>query len=336
MLTGEWGCGKTHLIENELKNALKDTHIIVRISLFGVSSASALQETIRTKWIEACLPFLGLVQKAKDKGVFSVATTILKKISLVAGNAAGFVTSLDLMEAIRVRPTIENLKTHKKMKVVFVYDDPERAKMDPGELMGLINDYCENQHFNTIISSNEEAIREAMEKNLTNYQMLREKTISQLVYYIPDYHAVIHSIIDKKDWPTPDYAEYLADHEDLIREVFMPDLQEREGIYLAKDNRKYHNFRALTKGLQRFFRIYSHIKKSGNEIPDGHLYSFLAYYLAAKSGVRKDGKMYMTFDEEEIKQFYPRYSSDDLTDIEREWIADGIWDSDSFGKELKV
>ena len=44
----------------------------------------------------------------------------------------------------------------------------------------------------------------------------------------------------------------------------------------------------------------------------------------------------MTFDEEEIKQFYPRYSSDDLTDIEREWIADGIWDSDSFGKELKV
>ena len=28
ILTGEWGCGKTHLIEHDLKDALKDSHII--------------------------------------------------------------------------------------------------------------------------------------------------------------------------------------------------------------------------------------------------------------------------------------------------------------------
>ena len=35
MLTGQWGSGKTYLIEHELAEKLKDTHIIVRISLFG-------------------------------------------------------------------------------------------------------------------------------------------------------------------------------------------------------------------------------------------------------------------------------------------------------------
>ena len=37
MLTGEWGCGKTFLIEHELKEKLKDTHIFVCVSLFGLN-----------------------------------------------------------------------------------------------------------------------------------------------------------------------------------------------------------------------------------------------------------------------------------------------------------
>lgn len=38
LLTGEWGCGKTYLIENELREAIKNTDFPLRISLFGVSS----------------------------------------------------------------------------------------------------------------------------------------------------------------------------------------------------------------------------------------------------------------------------------------------------------
>lgn len=38
LLTGEWGCGKTYLIDHDLKETLKDTHIIIRVSLFGINS----------------------------------------------------------------------------------------------------------------------------------------------------------------------------------------------------------------------------------------------------------------------------------------------------------
>ena len=37
LLTGEWGCGKTYLVENELREKLQNTHSIVRVSLFGIS-----------------------------------------------------------------------------------------------------------------------------------------------------------------------------------------------------------------------------------------------------------------------------------------------------------
>ena len=36
LLTGEWGCGKTYIVENELKELLKDTHIIIRASVYGM------------------------------------------------------------------------------------------------------------------------------------------------------------------------------------------------------------------------------------------------------------------------------------------------------------
>lgn len=36
MLTGEWGCGKTYLLKNELTEIMKDTHIFIHLSLFMI------------------------------------------------------------------------------------------------------------------------------------------------------------------------------------------------------------------------------------------------------------------------------------------------------------
>ena len=47
LLRGEWGCGKTYLIDHTLKESLKDTHHIVRISLFGITSISELHQAVK-------------------------------------------------------------------------------------------------------------------------------------------------------------------------------------------------------------------------------------------------------------------------------------------------
>lgn len=46
MLTGEWGCGKTYLLNTELIQRLKKTHIFLRISLFGVMSIEEVKTEV--------------------------------------------------------------------------------------------------------------------------------------------------------------------------------------------------------------------------------------------------------------------------------------------------
>ena len=45
-------------------------------------------------------------------------------------------------------------------KVILVFDDLERTNISCTDLLGCINDYCENQGFNTIIVANEEKIKD--------------------------------------------------------------------------------------------------------------------------------------------------------------------------------
>jgi len=42
MLTGEWGCGKTYLIKHQLRDTLKDSHIVVVVSLSKIVDPDAV------------------------------------------------------------------------------------------------------------------------------------------------------------------------------------------------------------------------------------------------------------------------------------------------------
>ena len=243
--------------------------------------------------------------------------------------------SMNMMDVIPIKSVVEDPKTLEKKRVVLVYDNLERVKMDPIELLGLINDFCENQGFNTIlISESEEVLKHVMQEDSTTYFMLREKTVSQSLRYIPDFAAILSSILQERPWPSEEYAEYLVRHEDLILDVFASDCAKPVKTLLAAEDGKCHNLRSLTKGLKSFYRIYYHLQDEGIPVSDSHLYSFLAYYLAKKSGVHVGGQLMLDFDDNSLTRFYPHFSLNALTDSEREWILTGIWDKNAFLKEL--
>jgi len=336
MLTGEWGGGKTYLIKHDLKNALKDTHILVSVSLFGMSSSKTLRDSVRQKWFESCLPILSSVKRAKDStgGIFKAVSRALRYVNPLAGTAADFVLSTDALDFVPIKPEVEDLETHTKKRVILVYDDFERVKMDPMELIGVINDYCENHKFNTIIVANEESFKKEMVEDKMAYHMLREKTVSQMIYYIPDYASIIYSIISKRKWPSEEYAKFMAEHEDTVLDVFMSDENDTEKALASDESDKYHNFRTLTKGLESFYRIYYHMKEEGIEASDDNLYSFLAYFLASKSGIHKNGELTLEFDDKDITGLYPKYSPDAMTEAERKWIESGIWNTDIYLEQM--
>ena len=160
LLTGEWGCGKTYLIEKDLTRALEKTHVIVKVSLFGITDANALRSLIRQKWFEVCTPILGQLHKAKEKssGFLAAFNAALHAVNPLAGSAANVMVSMNMMDVLPIKAEVEDPKTLEKKRVVLVYDDLERVKMDPVQLLGVINDFCENQNFNTILVSESDAV----------------------------------------------------------------------------------------------------------------------------------------------------------------------------------
>ena len=219
MISGEWGCGKTYLIEHELKEELKDTHILVRVSLFGVDSIDALHTAVKKQWINDCWSFAGKVQKHKEK--LTASKPLLSAVGDIVGNiipgikdVTGAALSLNLLDFITITNEVKTNDT--KKKVVLIFDDLERSKLGTLNVLGCINEYCENQGFNTIIVANEEKIEsegEDQNKQVISYSEIKEKIVARTVQHQPDFEKTIHSVIEGHEWPDEGYRQFLLDKE---------------------------------------------------------------------------------------------------------------------------
>ena len=65
-LIGESGSGKTHLVDVELAKELKDTHVIVRVSLFGINTMKGLHDAVKKQWVYSLLPIYSKQKHLKD------------------------------------------------------------------------------------------------------------------------------------------------------------------------------------------------------------------------------------------------------------------------------
>ena len=338
MLTGEWGTGKTHLIEKELAEAVKDTHVIVRVSLYGLASAETLHKAVKEKWISACSPVLGKVIERKDQvnpssaSFYNVFSTLLKGLNPTAGTAADLMVSLNVLDMVTIMPEIEDFRAHKLKRVVLIFDDLERSKMDLMEVMGAINDYCENLHFNTIIVTNEAYLIRSMKEDLLTYSMLKGKTVSRTVCYVPDFEKIIHQILLSRSWGSDEYRKYLKQKAPQIIELFA---SQNGDTHMSNEGMvKSHNLLVMTSALEDFYRIFVHLKKAGVENPDNCFFSFLAYAIAWKSGIFKEGELCFNCPEEDVQKLYPMYKPEYLSRTVRNWISYGIWDKEKFAAEL--
>lgn len=340
LLTGEMGCGKTYLIDKELSEALRDTHFIVRVSLLGLNTIAALNEAVRKQWLLACMPYLVKIDQRKDQlkkngGLISAISAVMNSINPIAGSVASTVVSFDPLEYINLEPEVEDLHNGgEKKKVVLVFDDLERNKLDLVELMGCINEFSENKGFKTIVVADEKVILakvlESSSKNsFAAYKMIKEKTIVRTVLYIPDYQSIVHDIISRGKWPSREYAFFLIENERVLLDVFGTELPDQESSL-----GRHHNFRSLNCALREFYRVYTFLTENRVRDRERYLYSFVTYILVSRNGIYKDGHTSFTVSEEEIKQLYPDYSSDVVPASIRQWIDYGIWEEDKIAKEL--
>lgn len=328
LLTGDWGCGKTYLVDHELRERLKDSHVILKISLFGIDSIEKINATIKKSWVESAFGIASKVPKVvKDAAKITkeLSKSFADKGDAVAGIAGG-VLAFDISELIKVKNTIG------EKKVVLAFDDIERSRLDTTDILGVINEYCENQHFNVIVIANEEKLPIEGEAEI-RYKEIKEKVIQRTLNYSPDYKKIIDSIIESYD-TSIEYRGFLRNHKEGLQALFEGKNLDGEiidnSINEDQENLKpkcNHSLRSLKCGIQDFERIYKILSdKKVNHI-EKWLYSFICLIMANKAENYKINDNYEWGELlSEIETLYPTFFDWKYMPFQiGQWIINGSW-----------
>lgn len=343
MLSGEWGCGKTYFIENELRKELEKTHVIIRISLFGLSSIESIKNEVQLNWLHSYID-----EKSETKGLGEKGIKTLQGLMNVANEETknkfgpvGFIinklSSLDIVDFIKVAPTIGN------KKVVLVFDDLERSSLSTNDMLGCINDYCENLSIHTIVVANEEYVKLKNADKETNktikYETIKEKIIYKTLIFNPDYCSIIENIINNYECNSDGYKQFLITCIPKINNIFMafdsPIILKKEKVLTNRP----HNIRSLKYALHDFERIYKILPTKYFKNIDVWMSSFICYSLCCKANLidfNKKDSPYGDLFEPSIEQtlFPEEYDSNCITNGMKEYVQNGTWNLKTISKEL--
>ena len=368
LLSGEWGCGKTYLIEHELKNALADTSVVLRISLFGMTLPEEIHIAVRREW---------MTEYCKIKGVDKVA----KKI----GQGKKWLSRMDFLpewlRGIAKTDASVFFPISKEMDgkdVVLVFDDLERCRMSSVDVLGVINDYCENQHYHTIIVANQAKIKGQREitkitgeiqqvpaesntrKTENNkaiikvdipvqpeqaelsYAEIKEKIIQRTVYYLPDYENIVHAVIATAKFQDAQYREFIISCEGGLLELFASDRDDLKFENSQSDDKGQsrptppHNIRSLKCAIKDFYRLYSILQKNDFSDLDKWLYSFTSYVIACKAGIAGAGDYGTLFSDRDVRKMYPAFQSNYTINGVKQWVLNGVWNENAITSEIEI
>ena len=362
MLTGEWGCGKTYLLNNSLSNELKDKCVFLRVSLFGMASIEEVKKEVKQCWLrtvaELNTPVSGWAEKAqKYTGVLkAVADKGAEHLPEPWKSIVSGALSFNAIDFVKVEPKMGD------KKVILIFDDLERTDIPTSDLLGCINDYCENLHINTIVVANEEKIQSS-EKDKIKYDEIKEKIIQRTIHYVPNYSSVVSNVIDTivdkdADAVSQEYKTFLVKHKEIISSIFSG--ASVEGIPLEQMiSKKYsgnsraelesekdkiqellkhrpHNIRSLKCALQDFKRIYVLLDEKHIDSREKWLFTYLSYVLCFRAGLIPESERYgRLLSDEKVSILYPGFYDDKFitVGIER-WIRHGEWAKDILDAEF--
>lgn len=261
MLTGEWGSGKSYYVKNTLKPFLEDKdkdngkHKCVIVSLYGLSETSEISKAIYMELRTIKTPSSETASTAKAVGKI-VGKTILNGLVSKIGFDIGSIKDEDLQKVY------ESIDLDEKL---IVFEDIERTQIDIIELLGYINNMCENDGVKVLLVTNESELLTTYEKSdeqgkttkyytdsAISYKRAKEKTIGDTIVFTCDYENTIQQIIGSfgvflQKYNTPECATD-------VRDMF----------FLMNS----HNLRAFIYCCQKVKEIFIFIEDNGISIKD--------------------------------------------------------------------
>ena len=359
MLSGEWGCGKTYLIKNKFIPSEEGKYVFVSVSLSGIDSLDRLRTEVKKKWLEKISEFYNTngttVSKIKDsyKRIFAAVKDILPEDWQKKGEVVS-----SIMDLVNFVP-ISNRMFGKK--VILIFDDLERSNISCTDLLGCINDYCENQNFNTIIVANEEKIKDSSDNELS-YREIKEKIVQRVIPFAPDYKEVVSNSIESMTCDK-EYKKLLGKNEELLVRILSGDFndnviieqykakkyqfggnKQREEYLKDEENlrkllaQRPHNIRSFKCAIQDFERVYNKLVEAGIQDCRNWLLSFICLMMMNKAGlIQKVPRYENLFLYVDVEKLYPRvFDTNFILNGFSEWVIHGKWNDEVISKEIQL
>ncbi len=275
MLTSGWGTGKSYYINNNLKPFLESVeggkHDCVIVSLYGLTDISDISKSIYLK--------LRTIGKSDNTEVKSTGKTVAKIVGKTIFNGIISKIGFDIGEVDDndLQKVYESIDLSRKL---IILDDLERSGIDRVDLLGYINNLCEQDGVKVLIITNESELiqtKEIMDKDqkiakvytdeTLVYLKAKEKTIGDTINFVCDYNEAVKSIVD------------LFNDPDLSRFSECAVSKEIAKVYYG--HHLYKNLRAFMQTCQKSYDIFKFMRYRGitvkDEIKDVIFYGLMGF-----------------------------------------------------------
>ena len=323
LLTGKWGCGKTYVIRQVRDELNKEAqYAVVIVSLFGIDSIQGVDRKVKESVFKI---MMGSEEQNEEEAWGKKAKSVLSSMTAILGEFWGFAKgvntalSINPYDLVTVSSQIscrQNGTTVKK-ELVLVFDDFERSKIDKVELLGAINDYCENDGIKTILVADEAHIEG------DEYKGFKEKLISRTVKVRADFANAIWHIINNYKETVQGYKDFLGNNIGAISILFIES--------------RTDNIRSFKSFLMDFERVYQAWVQSGipTEYMPEVMYAFGAVLFEYKNNSYRENEKYgYLLADGEIKKKYSDCKSEYMLNSLQKWIVTGDWNKKAFIKEI--
>lgn len=269
LLTGEWGCGKTYFVKKwleDLEQRKEDYSVTpIYISLFGISSIPALIEKVN----KTLSPLMYNLEKCSKKLLQIAGKIVLKYDGAIADmNEAKLAYEINPIDLLSIKDADNSVLS--TQYVLFVFDDIERCKIVPEELMGFF-DLCLEQLGCrlVVLKGRDDAQTDEWLKIMSAYQ---EKIFSREFEILPDVQSAILHFVNELSVTHPKSSAYFNEHVDEIKSIF--------------ECSKCCNLRSLRHGIRAFAEILEKLELGADDFVYRLFVQYLAFSLEFYNGDR--------------------------------------------------
>lgn len=236
LVTGDWGCGKTHYFKNELFNEIMNegSYIPVMVSLFGLTELKEIPERVLYAYLDKVGKHGARYGKiAQYTKIITDALPVIK----------------DYVDVDKLLGSGEGLYKIIPNNILICFDDIERAieTIKINDILGVVNELVENKRYKVIIIANESFIK-------TEQLVFKEKVIEKTLKFLPDIVSIFSLLVESRK--NSRFSEFML--QKMIINSIDPHDNSVKGFINSGLQKNLSNIRILKFAIEHFYPVFIH------------------------------------------------------------------------------